>query len=131
MRLPHWYTRGVGLVGDAAACVSLLAGEGAGLAMAEAYVLAGELHQANGDVAQALAMYENRLRSFVLEKQNAALRFRAFFAPQTLLALKVRNLAIRSMSVRFFAKRFISRSLHDGFELPDYFGAVTSRTPCV
>ena len=32
------------LIGDAAACVSLLAGEGAGLAMTEAYVLAGELN---------------------------------------------------------------------------------------
>ena len=40
------------LIGDAAACVSLLAGEGTGLAMAEAYVLAGELHRSGGDYAR-------------------------------------------------------------------------------
>jgi 2-polyprenyl-6-methoxyphenol hydroxylase-like FAD-dependent oxidoreductase len=37
--------RMLGGKGDAAACVSLLAGEGTGLAMTEAYVLAGELHR--------------------------------------------------------------------------------------
>ena len=41
----------VALVGDAAACPSLLAGEGTGLGMLEAYVLAGELHRADGDCA--------------------------------------------------------------------------------
>lgn len=38
-----------GLIGDAAACISLLGGEGSGLAMTEASVLAGELQRANGD----------------------------------------------------------------------------------
>ena len=45
------------LVGDAAACPSLLAGEGTGLGMLEAYALAGELHRADGNCARALAAY--------------------------------------------------------------------------
>ena len=41
IRLDRWSRGRTALVGDAAACVSLLAGEGTGLAMTEAYVLAG------------------------------------------------------------------------------------------
>src|SRR5262245_37230082 len=37
IRMDHWMEGRVALVGDAAACASLLAGEGTGLAMAEAY----------------------------------------------------------------------------------------------
>src|SRR5262249_47041619 len=37
--MDHWSEGRVALIGDAAAAVSLLAGEGAGLAMVEAYVL--------------------------------------------------------------------------------------------
>ncbi|HEY4210770.1 MAG TPA: FAD-binding domain [Steroidobacteraceae bacterium] len=128
MHLPRWSGPRVGLVGDAAACVSLLAGEGAGLAMVESFVLAGELHRAGSDVARALEMYEQRLRTLVLAKQAAALRYRSFFSPRTSLALHVRNLAVRSMSLPFLAKRFISRSLHDRFELPDYFDAGSCET---
>jgi 2-polyprenyl-6-methoxyphenol hydroxylase-like FAD-dependent oxidoreductase len=37
------------LVGDAAFCVSLLAGQGSALAMVAAYILAGELYRARGE----------------------------------------------------------------------------------
>ena len=120
IHLPHWFTGRVGLLGDAAACPSLLAGEGTGLAMVEAYVLAGELHRADGDVARAFAAYEARLRSFVAAKQKAAFGLRGFFAPQTALALGVRNLAVRALALNFVAKRFLARSLHDDLELPRY-----------
>ena len=43
IRMKTWTKGRTALVGDAAACVSLLAGEGTGLAMAEAFVLAGSL----------------------------------------------------------------------------------------
>ena len=41
--MPSWSRGRVALVGDAAACPSLLAGQGSALAMVEAYVLAAEL----------------------------------------------------------------------------------------
>jgi 2-polyprenyl-6-methoxyphenol hydroxylase-like FAD-dependent oxidoreductase len=123
IHLPRWTSGRVGLLGDAAACPSLLAGEGTGLAMLEAYVLAGELHRANGDFTRAFAAYDARLRSFVTAKQQAALRFRSFFAPQTSLALKVRNLAVNALSLQFFAKRFLALSLRDDLELPKYLAA--------
>ena len=43
IRMPSWTRGRVALVGDAAACPSLLAGQGSALAMVEAYVLAAEL----------------------------------------------------------------------------------------
>jgi 2-polyprenyl-6-methoxyphenol hydroxylase-like FAD-dependent oxidoreductase len=115
--------RRVGLVGDAAACPSLLAGEGTGLGMVEAYVLAGELHQADGDFARAFAAYEARLHAFISAKQKAALWFRAFFAPQTNLALIVRNVAVQAFTLSFLAKPLMARALQDDFRLPEYAAA--------
>lgn len=123
VHLPRWSSGRVALLGDAAACASLLAGEGTGLAMVEAYVLAGELHRNDGDVAAALAAHESRLRSFVSAKQRSAVYFRGFFAPETGFGLKVRNLVVNSMSVPFIAKQIASRSLHDDLTLPDYWAA--------
>jgi 2-polyprenyl-6-methoxyphenol hydroxylase-like FAD-dependent oxidoreductase len=120
IRVPHWSAGRVALVGDAAACPSLLAGEGTGLGMLEAYVLAGELHRAGGDCARALAAYESRLQRFVSGKQKGALLFRGFFAPQTALSLMVRNLLVHTFALPVFGKPFWSRALHDGFTLPDY-----------
>jgi 2-polyprenyl-6-methoxyphenol hydroxylase-like FAD-dependent oxidoreductase len=120
IHLPHWSANRVALVGDAAACPSLLAGEGTGLGMLEAYVLAGELHRADGDCARALAAYESRLRTFVSTKQKGALWFRGFFAPQTALGLMVRNLAVHAFALPLLAKPFWARSLHDDFTLPEY-----------
>ena len=120
IHLPQWSAGRVALVGDAAACPSLLAGEGAGLGMLEAYVLAGELHRADGNCARALATYESRLRKFVSTKQKGALWFRGFFAPQTALGLMVRNLAIHAFALPLLAKPFWARSLHDDFTLPEY-----------
>jgi 2-polyprenyl-6-methoxyphenol hydroxylase-like FAD-dependent oxidoreductase len=123
IHLPRWSSGRVGLLGDAAACPSLLAGEGTGLAMAEAYVLAGELHRAAGDFARAFAAYEERLRSFVTVKQKAAIGFRGFFAPRSVLGLRARNLVMKTLSIRFVARRLVGRSLRDDLELPDYLAA--------
>lgn len=120
IHLPCWSSDRVALIGDAAACPSLLAGEGTGLAMIEAYVLAGELRQANGDYKRAFGAYESRLRQFVIAKQRAASRLRSFFAPRTAVSLWVRNVAARAMSVPFLAKRLAGRALRDDLELPQY-----------
>ena len=47
------------LIGDAAAAVSLLVGEGTGLAMAQAYVLAGQLNRAGEDYRLAYDHYNS------------------------------------------------------------------------
>jgi 2-polyprenyl-6-methoxyphenol hydroxylase-like FAD-dependent oxidoreductase len=118
--LPRWATGRVALLGDAAASPSLLAGEGAGLAMLEAYVLAGELHRANGDFALAFATFEGRLRAFVAAKQKSALWFRGFFAPDTAMGLAVRNVVVHALALPFIGRPLLARSFHDDFELPEY-----------
>ncbi len=123
IHIPRWSSGRVALLGDAAACPSLLAGEGTGLAMLEAYVIAGELQRAGGDFTRALAAYDARLRSFVTGKQKAARPFRGFFAPETTLGLRVRSVAIHALSLRFLAKPLLARSLRDDLELPRYSAA--------
>ena len=58
IRMDRWRRGRVVLIGDAAGCISLLGGEGTGLAMTEAYVLAGELDRAGGEYEQAFTAYE-------------------------------------------------------------------------
>jgi len=70
IQMASWSMGRVALVGDAAACVSLLAGEGTGLAILEAYVLAGELYVAKGDYVIAFRNYEKRLRNLLIQKQK-------------------------------------------------------------
>ena len=55
IRMVQWTRGRTALVGDAAACVSLLAGEETGLAIAEAYVVAEALRQCGNDHIAALA----------------------------------------------------------------------------
>jgi 2-polyprenyl-6-methoxyphenol hydroxylase-like FAD-dependent oxidoreductase len=120
VHLERWTHGRVALLGDAAACASLLAGEGTGLAMIEAYVLAGELHRAGGDHARAFAAYEALLRPFLARKQRAALSLLSFFAPRTGLALKLRDCAIKVASFPLLTKAFIGRTLRDALVLPTY-----------
>jgi 2-polyprenyl-6-methoxyphenol hydroxylase-like FAD-dependent oxidoreductase len=118
--MPAWSTGRVALLGDAAACVSLLAGEGCGLAMTEAYVLAGELARAGTDHARAFRQYERRLRPLIEAKQAAARKFAGAFAPRTAFGLWARNQATKLMAWQPLAELFLGRDLRDDFDLPDY-----------
>jgi 2-polyprenyl-6-methoxyphenol hydroxylase-like FAD-dependent oxidoreductase len=118
--MDHWSTGRFCLVGDAAACVSLLAGEGTGLAMTEAYVLAGELRRAGGDHRAAFDAYEARLRSFTERKQRAARNFAGYFAPRTSLGVWLRNASTHLMGVPFIADALILGDIRDDLDLPDY-----------
>jgi 2-polyprenyl-6-methoxyphenol hydroxylase-like FAD-dependent oxidoreductase len=108
------------LVGDAAACVSLLAGEGSGLAMAEAYVLAGELAAAGGNHSTAFSSYQERMMSFVRRKQATARDLAVSFVPETEFRIIMRDLATRLMVIPCIADAFIGRDLRDDIRLPEY-----------
>ena len=55
IRMSSWSQGRIALIGDAAFCVSLLAGQGSALAMISAYVLAGELASAGGRYQEAFS----------------------------------------------------------------------------
>lgn len=120
VRMDGWSTGRVALVGDAAACVSLLAGEGTGLAMTAAYVLAGELVCARQDHRRAFPAYERRMRPFVEGKQAGAQRLLPVFATKTEFGIGFRHLVMRAMNVRPIFDLVVSRSVRDDFDLPDY-----------
>jgi 2-polyprenyl-6-methoxyphenol hydroxylase-like FAD-dependent oxidoreductase len=83
------------LVGDAAWCVSLLAGQGASLALAGADRLASALPREPADVRAALCAWEAQLRTPVEQRQAAGRRTAAWFVPADRLHLLVRDLSLR------------------------------------
>lgn len=119
VRMDRWSQGRVLLIGDAAGCISLLGGEGTGLAVTEAYVLAGELQRSNGDHQRAFSAYEARLRPFIEAKQAGAQQLLGFFATRTRFGLRFRNLAIRAMNLRMLTNLFAG-AVRDDFDLPDY-----------
>jgi len=120
IRMPRWSTGRVALVGDAAYCVSLVAGQGSALAMTGAYVLAGELAKASGRYSEAFANYENILRKFIDNKQRGAERFAGAFAPRTRWGLFFRNQIINATAIPGFARIAFGRSVVDRLQLPHY-----------
>lgn len=120
IKMDTWSRGRVVLIGDAAACASLLAGEGTGLAMLEAYVLAGELGRAGDDYRAGFRRYEERLSAFLDAKQRAAGDFARAFAPRTAVGLWVRRQATRLMAIPAVADLLIGRGLRDDIDLPDY-----------
>ena len=115
-----WTHGRITLIGDAASCVSLLAGQGSALAMIAAYILAGELHRSKGDYALAFRRYQELFGPFVLKKQRAALRFAGYFAPRSNLSLFVRNQIMNLMRIPWIADRVVGRDFADKIAIPQY-----------
>jgi 2-polyprenyl-6-methoxyphenol hydroxylase-like FAD-dependent oxidoreductase len=118
--MDHWSKGRVGLIGDAAAAVSLLAGEGAGLAMVQAYVLAGELSSMGADHREAFRRYERQLRPIVEARQRSARAFASMFAPKTSLGLWTRNQASKLLNIPRVADWVIRREFRDDIALTEY-----------
>lgn len=68
--MDRWSVGRVGLLGDAAFCSSPMSGQGTGLALVGAYLLAGELAAAGWDPEAGFAAFEGRMRAFVEANQE-------------------------------------------------------------
>ena len=91
------------------------------LAMAEAYVLAGELRNCGGDYSAAFARYEERLMPLLKRKQKSAAKFASSFAPKTAMGIAFRSLVTRLMGrLPFVVEFFVGREMRDQVQLPDY-----------
>ena len=116
-----WSQGRIALVGDAAFCVSLMAGQGSALGMTAAYVLAGELaHAGSRSCADAFHRYESLLRPYIESKQRAAKRFSGVFAPRTSLGLLFRDLVIAATTIPRLARLAFGWDLVDRLALPEY-----------
>jgi len=120
IRMENWSRGRVALAGDAAFCVSLLAGQGSALAMISAYVLAGELMRAGGRHDEAFTRYEALLRPFVSAKQRGAARLGGMFAPRTRWGLQFRNYVIKAFAIPGLARLAVGRDIIDNLSLPAY-----------
>ncbi|MFI8194302.1 FAD-dependent monooxygenase [Streptomyces sp. NPDC085946] len=96
IRMPHWSSGRVALVGDAAYAPSFLTGQGTSLALVGAYVLADAL-AANRDHTAAFAAYERGLRTFVTMNQALVDNGAATLFPTTARALEQRNTKLRDL----------------------------------
>ncbi|MCC3766203.1 FAD-dependent monooxygenase [Streptomyces sp. UNOC14_S4] len=107
IHMDTWSRGRVVLLGDAGYCASPSSGMGTTMAMAAAYILAGELRDAAGDHSTAFAAYERRLRDFVAACQEVALVSRARMREQRAATTDVSELPARhedSAYAEFFRK---------------------------
>lgn len=96
VHMDTWSCGRVALVGDAAYAPSFLSGQGTSIALAGAYILAGELAR-HDRPEQAFDAYERRLRHYVSTNQKLALRKDSTVITRTRRQLWRRNLALCSV----------------------------------
>ncbi|WP_225709020.1 FAD-dependent monooxygenase [Bradyrhizobium cenepequi] len=120
VKMQNWSRGRVALIGDAAFCVSLLAGQGSALAMISAYVLAAELAAAHGQYELAFGRYERLLRGYIAARQRAAQRFAGAFAPKTRFGLSFRDLVVKAFAIPGLARLAIGADIADSVQLPEY-----------
>lgn len=108
--LPEWSRGRVALLGDSAHCLTLVSGQGAGMAMASAYLLAQALGTDAHDVASTLSEHEARLRPTIERLQVRSRKMAAWFIPATPRAFAVRNAVMRWLPRPLLA-RFLRRSI--------------------
>lgn len=119
--MDRWSSGRVGLLGDAAFSSSPMSGQGTGLALVGAYLLAGELAAAGWDPPAGFAGYERRMRSFVEANQEIGrlhARSRGVPGPD----------AEPVLAPEQWPTELIERAIN-GVELPDYTDVPDSGAP--
>ncbi|MDQ7907620.1 FAD-dependent oxidoreductase [Phytohabitans sp. ZYX-F-186] len=93
VEMDYWSRGSVVLVGDACYAVSLMAGQGASLAMGGAYVLADEL-RAGAGVGRAFNAYERRMRPFVQVRQRTGRKTARWLVPSQHWRMTTRRMVL-------------------------------------
>lgn len=116
--MDRWSSGRVGLLGDAAFSSSPMSGQGTGLALVGAHLLAGELAGAGWDPVAGFAAYEERMRPFVEANQEIG----------RLHAGTRATPAAEQEQEPEWDLDLIQRAIN-GIDLPDYAGVPDSRGP--
>jgi 2-polyprenyl-6-methoxyphenol hydroxylase-like FAD-dependent oxidoreductase len=120
IQMNHWSKNRVTLVGDACDCPSLLSGQGSTLAIVGAYILAGELKNANGNYTIAFEQYENIFKPFIDGKQKLAQNFSKSLVPKSKFGIWLRNAFTNLMFLPFVSPLFIKQFMDDKLKLKTY-----------
>lgn len=106
VQVPRWSRSRIGLVGDAASCVSLF-GDGSSLAMVGGYTLADAVGgDVGGDIASGLRAYEARHRPQRDAKENTVGLAAALLVPATRTGILIRDVTSRLWPVAGAAARW-------------------------
>ena len=124
VKLPHLYRKRFVMVGDAGYAAGPTGG-GTSLALAGAYMLAGEIGKHPGDLAAGLRLYEEQMRPLIKDMQKIPPFLSTFMAPQTAWGIWIRNhlfalvawTGVADLAQRFFGGAFASV---DSFPIPEY-----------
>ncbi|KAJ4386804.1 hypothetical protein N0V93_009702 [Gnomoniopsis smithogilvyi] len=127
VKLPKLYQGRFVTVGDAGYATGPTGG-GTSLAMAGAYVLAGELSTHKGDLAAGLEAYERRMRPIIDDLQKIPPGVLTFMAPQTAWGIWLRNQVFKLVcwTMKFkglfaWASKYMASAFGgDNYNLPDY-----------
>jgi 2-polyprenyl-6-methoxyphenol hydroxylase-like FAD-dependent oxidoreductase len=116
IRMPGWVKGRIVLLGDAAYAPSFLSGQGTSLALAGAYVLAGELSRGTPEA------YEDKMRGYVGLNQALAKSGSTTLLPATRTRLWMRNQALKLLPLlaRTNLAGRSERRAANALALPDY-----------
>ena len=114
------WTRGrVTLIGDAASCVSLLAGQGTALAMVAAYVL-GRTEPMRRRLCRSFPSLPGVVRAVRSGKAEGSTSIRRFICAKIETQAIPSQSAIQVMAIRWIADLAVGRDLADHITLPTY-----------
>ena len=117
--MDRWSDGRVGLLGDAAFSSSPLSGQGTGLALVGAYLLAGELAAAGWDPKAGFAGYEARMRPFVAANQEIGRMHAEMIGVSAPDAVPAPEPDMEALT------QLVERAIN-GVELPDFAGVPDS-----
>lgn len=117
--MPSWHKGRVVLIGDAAGCLTLLAGQGSHMAMAGAYVLADCLEKYSSHNA-GFDEYERFIKPIIDKKQKEARRLANLFVPSACSRPWLRRFVLKLLFSRigiiFSFSLFGSKSILKGWK---------------
>jgi 2-polyprenyl-6-methoxyphenol hydroxylase-like FAD-dependent oxidoreductase len=124
VKIPTLHTGRVVLVGDAGYAAGPTGG-GTSLALAGAYMLAGELAKHPGDVEAGLRGFEERMRPLIKELQQIPPLVGTIMAPQTAWGIWIRNWVFACVAwsgVAEWAQKWLGAAFSNSeeFPLPEY-----------
>ncbi|WP_222108080.1 FAD-dependent monooxygenase [[Actinomadura] parvosata] len=132
IELARWSAGRVVLLGDAAYAVSLIAGQGASLGIAGAFLLADRLAHAPA-IQRGTAEFERLWRPVVEDKQRNARSMARWFLPSSPIDLRIRRVMLRLTRMPFVSGYVTSILAGEDTKLTDVMrqASGTTATPMV
>lgn len=94
--LPEWYNGKMLLLGDAAHCLTLISGQGAGMALASSEMLGNALAKYQ-NIEQAFTVHDRQLRPIIRRLQERTRKMAPMFVPATAFTFHLRNIVLKFM----------------------------------